>query len=141
MKNPASVIAATIIWGGALAANAASQQALQLTGAMETPAVTTNASGTATLTVDENGMVSGGIKTTGMEATAAHIHMGAPGASGPPIITLEAAGKDQWMVPQGAKLSVKQLAAYKKGELYINVHSKAHPGGEIRAQLAAPTAP
>jgi len=140
-KYSASMIAATIIWGGTLAANAASQQALQLTGAMETPAVTTSASGMATLTVDENGMVSGGVKTTGMEGTAAHIHMGAPGASGPPIITLEQAGKDQWMVPQGAKLSAKQLAAYKKGQLYVNVHSKAHPGGEIRAQLEAPTAP
>ena len=61
----------------------------------------TKASGMATLNVDDNGMVSGGLKTSGIEGTAAHIHMGAPGASGPPIITLERAGKDQWMVPAG----------------------------------------
>jgi hypothetical protein len=82
--------------------------------------------------------VSGGIKTAGMDGTAAHIHLGKPGASGPPIITLEKAGSDQWMVPQGAKLSVSQYAEFKKGGLYVNVHSKTHPGGEIRAQLAAP---
>ena len=60
----------------------------------------------ATLNVDADGTVSGGIKTAGIDGTAAHIHLGTAGASGPPIITLEKAGKDQWMVPQGAKLSV-----------------------------------
>jgi hypothetical protein len=138
---PLLAFAATIIWASTLTISEAGQQALQLTGNSETPAVSTKASGMATLNVDDNGMVSGGVKTSGIDGTAAHIHMGAPGASGPPIITLERAGKDQWMVPEGAKLSVQQLAAYKKGQLYINVHSKAHPGGEIRAQLETPTSP
>jgi hypothetical protein len=142
MKLLASLLTAGLVWAGTFAVGAAAaQQALQLTGASETPAVDTKASGMATLTVDDNGMVSGGIKTSGIEGTAAHIHMGAAGTSGPPVITLERAGKDQWMVPQGAKLSVDQLAAYKKGKLYLNVHSKAHPAGEIRAQLEAPTSP
>jgi hypothetical protein len=131
-----SAIAALV--GLGLAVSQAGQQALQLTGAMETPPVTTKASGTATLNVDETGAVSGGVKTSHLKGTAAHIHLGQPGSSGPPVITLEAAGDDQWMVPQGAKLSVEQYAAYKKGNLYINVHSKAHPSGEIRAQLGAP---
>jgi hypothetical protein len=138
---PLLAFAATVIWASTLTVSEAGQQALQLSGSSETPAVSTKASGTATLNVDDNGMVSGGIKTSGIDGTAAHIHMGAAGASGPPIITLERAGKDQWMVPAGAKLSVEQLRAYKKGELYVNVHSKAHPGGELRAQLEAPTAP
>jgi CHRD domain-containing protein len=141
MKYPASLFAATIVWATTLAVSEAGQLNLQLTGATETPAVTTKASGLATLNVDETGVLSGGIKTTGMAGTAAHIHMGDRGASGPPIITLERAGKDQWMVPQGAKLSVEQLAAYMKGKLYVNVHSKAHPAGEIRAQLEAPAKP
>jgi hypothetical protein len=141
MKYLASVLAASVVWAGTVAVGEAGQQALQLTGASETPAIDTKASGVATLNVDENGAVSGGLKTSGIEGTAAHIHMGATGASGPPIVTLERAGKDQWMVPAGAKLSVDQLAAYKKGNLYVNVHSKAHPGGEIRAQLEAPTGP
>ena len=31
--------------------------------------------------------------------------------------------------------SADQLKAYKAGELYVNVHSAANPGGEVRAQL------
>ena len=141
MKILTSLFAATIVWATTLAVSEAGQLNLQLTGATETPAVTTKASGTATLNVDDTGVVSGAIKTAGIEGTAAHIHIGDPGASGPPVITLERAGNDQWMVPQGAKLSVEQFAAYKKGKLYVNIHSKAHPAGEIRAQLEAPTNP
>ena len=141
MKYLTSILAATLLWGASFAVSEAGQQNLQLTGAMETPPVTTKASGTATLGIDDTGVVSGGIKTTGINATAAHIHAGALGAAGPVVITLEKAGKDQWMVPQGAKLSVEQYADFKKGKLYVNVHSKAHPDGEIRAQLEAPTSP
>jgi CHRD domain len=38
--------------------------------------------------------------------------------------------------PPGAKLSTEQLRSFKAGELYVNVHSEANKGGEIRAQLA-----
>jgi hypothetical protein len=141
MKYLTLLFAATLIWAATVVVSEAGQQTLQLTGAMETPPVTTKASGVATLLVDDKGVVSGGIKTTDIEGTAAHIHTGASGASGPPIITLERTGKDQWMVPQGAKLSVQQYADFKKGNLYVNVHSKAHPAGEIRAQLDASTNP
>jgi CHRD domain len=141
MKYLAFIFAATLIWATALTVSEAGQQTLQLTGAMETPPVTTKASGVATLVVDDMGAVSGGIKTKGIKGTAAHIHTGAPGESGAVAVTLERAGKDQWIAPQGAKLSDVQLAEYKKGNLYINVHSKEHPDGEIRAQLNAPTNP
>ena len=135
MKSSAAKIVAPIIFVTSLGIAFAGQMSLDQNGTAETPPVMTKASGLATLDVDPTGVVSGGLKTTGIDGTAAHIHMGASGSSGPPIITLERAGKDQWMVPQGAKLSTEQYVAYKKGNLYVNVHSKAHPGGEIRAQL------
>jgi hypothetical protein len=59
-------------------------------GAEETPAVVTNATGNGTITVAEGAghAVSGGITTKDVQATAAHIHLAAPGKSGPPVITL-----------------------------------------------------
>jgi CHRD domain len=105
-----------------------------LTGAEETPPVTTAAKGTGTFTIADDHSVSGFLKTSGIEGTIAHIHVGAPGVSGPPIITLEKDGTG-WRVPQGAKLTDEQFASYTAGNLYVNVHSQDHKPGEIRAQL------
>jgi len=38
-------------------------------------------------------------------------------------------------VPAGAKLTPEQILAWKAGNLYVNVHTAEHPGGEVRAQL------
>jgi hypothetical protein len=40
-----------------------------------------------------------------------------------------------WSIPAGAKLNDAQYDAFKSGNLYVNVHSAQHKGGEIRAQL------
>jgi hypothetical protein len=108
---------------------------VQLTGAEETPPVTTSASGTGTITIAADKSVSGTVKTTGMDSTVAHIHVGAPGVAGPPIITLVKGADGTWSVPAGSKLTDEQYASFKAGNLYVNVHSAAHAPGEIRAQL------
>ena len=108
---------------------------LNLSGAEETPPVTTSASGTGTITVAADKSVSGTVKTTGIEGTAAHIHVGASGQSGPPIITLNKGADGVWSVPAGSKLTDDQYANFKSGNLYVNVHSAEHKPGEIRAQL------
>ena len=79
--------------------------------------------------------VSGSVTTTGVNGTAAHIHEGAPGKAGGVIIPLVKAGDGKWDVPVGAKLTDAQEAAYKAGNLYVNVHSEAHKDGEIRGQI------
>jgi hypothetical protein len=106
-----------------------------LTGAEETPPVTTTASGSGTIKIAHDKSVSGSIKTAGIEGIAAHIHVGAPGVAGPPIITLEKSADGAWVVPAGAKLTDEQYASFKAGNLYVNVHSADHKPGEIRAQL------
>jgi hypothetical protein len=108
---------------------------VSLTGSEETPPVTTSASAKGTISIKADETVSGSIKTSGIDGTMAHIHVGAPGASGPPIITLEKTADGVWSVPAGAKLTDEQYASFKAGNLYVNVHSAEHKPGEIRAQL------
>lgn len=128
-----AVIAASLLL--ASASVGAKDVQVTLTGAEETPPVTTSATGTGTIKVNKDKSVSGSIKTQGMTGTAAHIHTGAPGESGPPIITLTEGLDGTWTVPAGSKLTDEQYASFKSGKLYVNVHSAEHKPGEIRAQL------
>jgi hypothetical protein len=108
---------------------------VSLTGSEETPPVTTSATASGTIKINKDKSVSGSLKTTGIDGTVAHIHVGAPGQAGPPIITLEKTADGVWSVPAGSKLTDEQYASFKAGNLYVNVHSAAHMPGEIRAQL------
>ena len=110
---------------------------LKLSGAQEVPAVTSMASGSGAIVVAADKSVSGSITTTGIEGKAAHIHQGAMGANGPVVVPLTKSGDATWSVPAGTKLTDEQYAAYLAGGMYINVHSAANPGGEIRGQLSA----
>ena len=107
-----------------------------LSGAQEVPPVSTSASGRSTISVAPDRSVSGAVIVTGMEPTAAHIHQGAMGTNGPVIVPLAKTAPMTFSAPLGAKLTEAQYAALKEGKLYVNVHSAAHPGGEIRLQMA-----
>lgn len=107
---------------------------VKLSGANEVPPVTTSASGEGTISIADDGTVSGSVMTKGVSGTAAHIHMGAPGKNGPVIVPLTKEG-DTYKAPAGAKLTAEQMSAFKAGDLYVNVHSAANPNGEIRGQL------
>jgi len=126
------IAASTFAAGTGLAA--AADVKVALTGGHEVPPVTTNASGSGTLSINADKSVAGSITTSGVEGTMAHIHEAAAGKNGPIIVPLEKQG-DRWAVPAGAKLTDAQYKAFQNGDLYVNVHSAAHPGGEIRAQL------
>ena len=117
------------------AAVLAAQYKVALSGAQEVPPVSSPASGTGTITVNDDGTVSGSLTTTGIASTAAHIHVGSAGKNGPVIVPLAKSGDNGYSVPASAKLTGEQMKSLKTGDLYVNVHSAAHPGGEIRAQL------
>ena len=131
-----SVLAATGFCIGALACGVAAgaEVDVKLSGANEVPAVSTSARGEGKITVGDDGSISGTIMTSGMSATMAHIHMGEAGKNGHPIVSLQKRS-ETFEVPAGTKLDAEQLKAFKAGELYVNVHSSAHMGGEIRGQL------
>ena len=127
----AIVACSLTITGAALAGDTK----VTLSGAEETPAVTTAATGSGTISVGADKTVSGTVTTKGLVGTAAHIHLAAPGQKGPPVITLTQTAEGIWSVPAGSTLTDEQYASYKAGHLYVNVHSAANKGGEIRGQL------
>ena len=127
----AAATALCVVVGTALAKDVK----VTLTGAEETPPVTTSATGAGQISIAKDHTVKGSIKTTGIDGVAAHIHVGAPGQSGPPIITLTKGADGTWSVPEGSKLTDEQFASFTSGNLYVNVHSPDHKSGEIRAQL------
>ena len=69
-------------------------------------------------------------------ATAAHIHRGAAGAAGPPVVPLTTPGPDgrsRGCAAIDAALA-RELSTQAHG-FYLNVHTAAFPAGAIRGQL------
>jgi len=125
-------IALAISAGSALASDAK----VILSGEQEVPPVKTEASASGTISIGDDKAVTGSITIKGIKGTAAHIHEAPAGKNGGVIVPLaKGATEGSWAVPDGAKLSDAQLASFKAGGLYVNVHSAEHPDGEIRAQL------
>lgn len=113
-----------------------------LSGANETPPNNSTASGTGVLAVDPTTrQIRGFARTTGVNATAAHIHLGAAGVAGPVIVPLTETppGSGVWAVPEQTTLTSSQLTSFNAGDLYYNVHSAAFPDGEIRGQIVQAT--
>jgi CHRD domain/Bacterial Ig domain len=110
----------------------------ELSGAQEVPALATTAAGLAALTLDEAGStLSIHVNTSGLDdASAAHLHNAFGGANGPVEIGLmqDTVNPSHWSAEQQA-LDASQLAAVLAGGTYINVHSPANPGGEVRGQV------
>ncbi|MDQ3186832.1 MAG: CHRD domain-containing protein [Pseudomonadota bacterium] len=132
-------LAIVTLMAGALVGSAgmatAGEIKVNLSGDQEVPPVQTSATGSGTIKVDDDKSVKGKITTSDIKATGAHIHEGAVGKNGADIVTLNKTSDGEWSVPSGAKLTDAQYDAFKAGNLYVNVHSDAHKGGEIRGQL------
>lgn len=125
-----ALLAGLFVAGTALAVDVK----VTLSGDQEVPPVKTEGKGSGTITVADDGSVSGSVTTTGVKGTMAHIHQGAAGANGPVIVPFVKDG-DTYKAPPGAKLTPDQLKEFKAGNTYFNVHSDANKGGEVRGQL------
>jgi hypothetical protein len=114
-----------------------------MSGDEEVPPVTTAASGIAATTVDRRtGTLTLHLNSSGADdATASHIHNAFVGQNGPVLIPLEQDMADvgHWSV-SGAQLDNDGLGNYRAGGLYVNLHTPANPGGEIRGQITPPDA-
>jgi len=109
-----------------------------LAGSSSVPAIDSSASGRAALTLDQvTGAAVVQVQVTALDnATQAHVHQAYAGATGPVVIalTMDMSDPGHWFA-EGASLNAAGLTAFANGELYVNVHSPAHPGGEIRGQI------
>jgi YVTN family beta-propeller protein len=122
-----------------------------LSGAAETANVTTDASGNAKVILS-NGDVLVVLNTLNLtDVLVAHIHAGLPGADGPVVFglydsmvdplfsspfTRRVSEADFVASPEvGINTFADVLAAIRSGNAYLNVHTTANPGGEIRGQV------
>ncbi len=126
---------------------------VKLSGHEVVPAVKTKAKGETEFKLSQDGKeLSYKLKVKDIEnVTAAHIHKGKKGENGPPLAGLFAGpkkeGKFSGVLAEG-KITEKDLLGelqgkpldelvklIKSGDLYVNVHTDAHPDGEIRGQI------
>ena len=138
---------------------AAEAQTLTFTAALhggnEVPGVSTGSAGAATVTWDvatKTGTYRVDVFNMPVGTTASHIHVGAPGVTGPVIInfTVPTGGisNDYGLTgtfacsdlvpraPQGINSCEDFEQALRLENTYVNVHSTNNPGGEIRGQLS-----
>jgi len=112
--------------------------ALKLSPAQEFPSADSGASGEATINLNlATGVVSGSLTVQGMTATAAHIHDGFAGVSGPVLIGLTARSgtPNAFDLPANTTLTTDQMNKLLAGQFYLNAHSAAYPNGEVRGQV------
>ena len=107
---------------------------VKLSGAEEVPPVSVPGSGSGSFRVAEDGTITGSVTTKDVQGTMAHIHRAPKGQNGPIIVPLDKNG-DTYSVPAGRKLTKEQMEDLKKGNLYVNVHTNANKGGEVRGQI------
>jgi len=124
-----------------------------LTGAAERPPVATTATGTSTVTInDANSTITFNVSVTNLlSPTMAHIHVGSTSQDNP-VFALSllatapatglftgvlAAGTAAGSSVVGGETFATLAAAIRSGNAYVNVHTVANPGGELRGQLVA----
>ena len=117
-------------------------------GASEVPAVVASGTGSGWVSISaDESTIAYHVEYSGLSGAlvAAHIHSGAPGVAGGVILPLVAG-----LSPMNGTLSAAQfsasgsittfaqaVAAIKAGQTYFNLHTAAHPAGELRGNIGA----
>ena len=122
-------------------AHAQAQFTARLSGAQEVPAVATAAQGTALVTLTSVG-VQFFVTVEGLSGpiTACHLHNAAAGVNGGVVRTLTgnlrgSTAMGEWTASDAEPLTPALIDELLKGNLYLNFHTAANPGGEIRGQV------
>lgn len=134
LRHRSARMAAAIACIAFVGAATAADVWVKLTGDQQVPPVRSAGYGSGKIVIGVDRSISGSVTTTGIAGEAAHIHEAAVGKTGPVIIPLTKNGQT-YAVQAGTTLTELQFASLQAGNLYINVHTAAHPGGELRGQL------
>lgn len=146
----AAVVAAAAAWTLPAHPTPHTPQAVRytahLSGASEVPPNASKASGTATFELNGNELhYSVTVQDLSGPATMAHIHVGKEGASGPHVYSFTIEKVASGTLAEGTIDLTKEATAGVSGDslrtlvtngaAYVNVHTAAHPGGEVRGQV------
>jgi CHRD domain/Secretion system C-terminal sorting domain len=99
--------------------------------------------GTATIEIDSNGVIEYLATVTNLSGplSAGHFHLGAAGVAGgvvKPLAFTNNSTSGTWSPTDATQpLTDVLLRDLMNGQIYINVHTSANPGGEIRGQFNA----
>lgn len=132
--------------GGMMSGGAAVNQPLVVTlsGDQQVPPVATEATGSATVSLEGDTMsVSGDFSNLSsppfeVAGTPAHIHMAPAGENGDVIFPLNVSAAEDGssgVFSLSTTLTPEQVDAFNAGEFYINVHTEANQAGEVRGQI------
>ena len=129
-----ALAAVTLGWGYGQAATETFHGTLS--NAAEVPPTTGGGSGTATVTLDTaTKQITYKVTYSGLSgpAAAAHIHCGAAaGANSGVAIAFPSPASP---ISGTATMTDAQVADLEAGKCYVNIHTAANKGGEVRAQL------
>jgi len=137
LRSSLTALACTAIFGLATPSMAANVNLkADLKAGNEVPPVDSKGTGSVTASYDTSSKKlswKGSVSGLSGPATAAHFHAGEAGKNGGVVVPI--AGADKGSFEGSATLTDEQATDLMAGKWYVNVHTAANKGGEIRGQV------
>ncbi len=133
-----AVLIVLVVLVSAVSAHGGRPLSAELTGANEVGGGDPDGSGFASVTLNQGlGEVCFEIEVSGISTVvAAHIHTGAAGVNGPPVVNFNPVVNGLSNCVSGVDAELSKDIRQNPALYYVNVHSTEFPGGAVRGQLS-----
>ena len=101
----------------------------------ETARTTSGTGAVTAVLIDDQLFLTGAFDGMSSAAIAAHIHQGSPGQRGPIAFQLSVSKRADGLVGGGVRLAADEIQTLRDGGYYVQIHSEASPGGELRGWI------